>query len=294
MRPDRELLRVAGYYDSLLAAAPNRSLRRAIKARRRLFVICAHLPPERARLLYTILAGLEAPLYSFLAGPGTFGAALDAIPQGEARIDHGITYLTIQGDITPALLERHRAAIQVARYLHVTIDSMGGDALSGLELFHTFRARPDTIATVRRVCASAATFALQGCRTRLMEEGSLVMVHSPRHSVFGPLATFQKAMTDLKRCQQIAGEALQRCQQNNNWFDGADHWFNASQAVKAGLVDEVVPPAPKVPALPDSAAKQADPDIDAEELMIALLTRLRGEFKDKSAFETVLKAFSKL
>ncbi len=296
MRPDRQLLRVAGYYDSLVSGAPNRQMRQSIKARRRLYYVCAHLSPERARLLFSIMSGLEARLYGFLAGPGTFGAALDAIPQGQARIDHGITYLDITGDITPALLALHGPAIQVAKYLHVSFDSMGGDALAGLQLFHTFKAKLDCIATVRHVCASAACFALQGCRTRLMEADAWLMVHSPRHSVHGPLATLQAAVADLRRCQQIACEAFQRCRPGNGWLDdGRDHWFTASQALQAGLVDEIIPPAPKVPETPDSLpAKPADPDTDVEELMVALLKRLRGEFKDKSAFDTVLKAFSKL
>jgi enoyl-CoA hydratase/carnithine racemase len=75
-------------------------------------------------------------------------------------------------------------------------------------------------------------------------------------------------------------------------LDGADHWFTASEALRVGLVDEVIAPTSDAPAPPLAGytPRPADPDHDAEQLLIELLHRLRGEFRDVAVFKAILRA----
>jgi len=125
---------------------------------------------------------------------------------------------------------------------------------------------------------------------------SLAIRYTPRQFAYG---THKELITDaaeLARCQRTVEEIfLARCPRHHvvSWMDGQDHYLTAEQALKAGLIDEIIeapaPPDYRATLLPAAAAN--DPDKAAEDITIELLLRLRGQLKNASAFQAVLKAF---
>jgi ATP-dependent protease ClpP protease subunit len=289
---DRVLYALAGHYRQVAKTAPRR-LRRELAARGWLYNRMARCTPAQAKLLYAALTGLESRLPGFLdAQAADSGGTLGELSQAKARIEGRITHIDIIGDFTPSMWAAYRPLILGAQYLHVTINSRGGFAPVGLEVFHALQAKPDTVATVHRVCASAAVFALQGARVRRMESDAWLMVHSPRHYAGGPMPAFLEALEVLRRCQRLCVECLQRCQpppDGGDWFDGRDRWLRPAEALRLGLVDEIVPPQPEAPRA--GLLPPDDPDADAEDLLIDLLFRLYNQFGDKAAFRASVEAF---
>jgi ATP-dependent protease ClpP protease subunit len=294
---DRMLFAVAREYRRMATGAP-RKLRREIAAYGQLFATMAAGSPERAAMLGRVLGGLDS---RFLA------AGLDAPPPpavspprladtlpwpSPPEIKNGLAHVNLEGDFNGTLRDRCLPAIESATGAIVVFNSLGGTGIIGLEFFHALRAKVDSLGVVRHVCASAAAFALQGCRVRLVEADAYLMVHAPLHYVGGPLAALEKGVEDLRRCQQMAGDCFERCPwPRPNWFDGRDHWYDARSAVAAGLADEVI--APVKAAAPPKAANPPHVDADAEDLAIELLFRLRREFQDGELFKVILRAFLK-
>jgi len=217
---DRILHSVAEDYHLTAKTAP-RALRAEFRARAALYGLLADLPPKAAQMAYEALHGL--PL-GFLTVQEDSTGTLDTLPQATVQVTGSVTCLDIQGDLNRQVLESCLPAIKKAKYVHLTINSPGGYGIVGLALFDALRGRPDTIGSVRHVCASAASFALMGCRTRQIERDAWIMVHSPRHYAGGPLAKLESALAELKRCQRAAGECFQRC------HPGSINWFNLRNA----------------------------------------------------------------
>ncbi len=295
---ERNLAALAHALGKTAQNAPRR-LRRKLTARARLYERMARASPAQAILLYAALNGLEGRLPGFLAAHGgDSGGALAQPAQGQVCTLNGITYIDITGELLPPLWAACQDAVSNAARLAVTFNSCGGVAPVGLQLFLALRDKPDTIGTIHKLCASAALFALQGCRIRLMESDSWILVHAPQHGVFGPLPDFLAALEQLKKCQWAGIECMQRCRRpadGGDWFDGKDRWLRANEALRAGLIDEIVPAVPDpAPVLAGFTPERDDPDYDAENLLIELLHRLRSEFKDAAAFKDVLSAFLQL
>ena len=133
--------------------------------------------------------------------------------------------------------------------LDVRINSGGGDVFDGVAI-HSLIARHSGFVTVTidGLAASAASFImLAGDRIRT-RRNAMVMVHDAMTMTFGAASTHQRAIDLLAKVSdniadmyaEAAGEdpAYWRERMTENGEDGV--WYTGTEALAAGLVDEIV------------------------------------------------------
>lgn len=181
-------------------------------------------------------AGSAAPeLYLYgLIGGDFFGEGLSA-----AKIVKDLHALGKKKDIT------------------VRIDSPGGSAFEGLNIYNALIRNPATITVyIDALAASiASVIAMAGASIRIADN-AMMMVHEPYGGVFGTAADMRKK-ADLvdKMRENLLGIYANRAQQKpdkvSDWMR-AETWFTASEAIQAGLATDIV----TAPALAASASRE--------------------------------------
>ncbi len=156
----------------------------------------------------------------------------------------------ILGEITEAmgrelhLALRNKPTIPVA----LTVNSFGGSVSAALGMCAVLRGHrgPVTI-DVQGVAASAATF-LCTCGYVRMAADALMMIHAPwTAEAQGNAAALRETAETLDRYAQAMTEAyLGKLNVSpeviQGWLsDGKDHWFDAQDALRIGLADEITP-----------------------------------------------------
>lgn len=131
------------------------------------------------------------------------------------------------------------------------IDSPGGNAYQGIAIYNAIMRHPSPIrATVDGIAASAASVVLQGARAgRKMGTGATVMVHEPINGAIGAEADHLKEAEALGKLgnsmadiyAKHAGGSVDQWRQAMK----AETWYQANDAVKAGLADGLVQMAPR-------------------------------------------------
>lgn len=145
-------------------------------------------------------------------------------------------------------VKEFKAAIADARRVELTIDSHGGDSMTALACCDLLRGR-DVTATVTGTCASAAVLFLLAARMRVAHSTSRLMVHNPVNCVMGNSRELRKGAADLERLAARTEDLYvartgQPREIVNRWLSGDDLWFTAVEALKVGLLDQVVEPPP--------------------------------------------------
>jgi ATP-dependent Clp endopeptidase proteolytic subunit ClpP len=132
--------------------------------------------------------------------------------------------------------------------VNLKINSPGGSIFEGIAILSQMNDKDIVIhACVEGIAASMASVILQGARKRSMVRGGRLMIHEGSGGVYGNttdirnyadlLESLNKTMADIyaKSTKKDAKWILE------NWMaDGKDTWFTAEQALKAGLIDEIV------------------------------------------------------
>ena len=130
--------------------------------------------------------------------------------------------------------------------IEVQINSLGGDVFAGVAIYNALRTHSARITTrVDGMAASIASVIVQAGDTRIMLTGSQMMIHPAWGFAMGS-ASDMRDLADIldKQTKVIAGIYAERA-----GTDGfvelmeAETWFDADEAVDAGLADEVVKPA---------------------------------------------------
>lgn len=150
--------------------------------------------------------------------------------------------------------QRALSAVTAPRIaLHV--NSPGGDVWDGIAIMNALIQHPATVtAYVDGCAASIASVICMGADEVEMGLGAQLMIHDASTFAFGNTAEIQ-ACADLldKVSDNIAGVYAARTgQPATHWRDQmrAETWFNADEAVSAGLASRaVVPETPEAPAL---------------------------------------------
>lgn len=157
--------------------------------------------------------------------------------------------ITLDGEITPrgrgsAWLRNQLAGHTGDVELHV--NSPGGDVHEGVAMLNVLRSHPGRVtAIVEGLAASAASFIIAGGADHIiMRPHSTVMVHNPWTALEGDGPALVKAAGDLERL----GGTLARIYADkaggtpDHWSSlmSDETWFDADEAVAAGLADEVV------------------------------------------------------
>ncbi len=154
--------------------------------------------------------------------------------------------------------------MSVAGPLDVHINSAGGSVPDGIAIANAVRAhrgRKRTI--VDGMAASIASIIMQAGDERIVEPGSMVMIHDASTIVGGTQADLQKTADALgKHSDNLAKQYADRAGGTaEQWRDimRAETWYTAEEAVTAGLADRVGVGSAALPRSFDLAAFHAVP-----------------------------------
>lgn len=134
--------------------------------------------------------------------------------------------------------------------LDLHINSPGGAVWDGLAIMNSLKAhRARVTATVDGLAASAASIVAMGADEVVMAEGSQMMIHKSSGGSWGNADTMREMAVILDKID-LNGAAIYARKAGGSptsWLDlmAAETWYNAAEAVAAGLADraEVVPDA---------------------------------------------------
>lgn len=132
-----------------------------------------------------------------------------------------------------------------SRTLNIRISSPGGDVFEGLAILNALRQHPaQKTVTIDGLAASAASFIAMAGDTIRIAPQSVMMVHDAQSAVGGNAAEMRKVADLLdKMSDNIAAIYAERTgKPANEWRKVMldETWYTDEEAVKAGLVDEII------------------------------------------------------
>lgn len=128
--------------------------------------------------------------------------------------------------------------------LEIHINSGGGDVFDGVAIGNAIRKHKGTVTTVvDGIAASIASVIAQAGQDRVMEPGSMMMIHDASTLAWGDEAELLKTASVLgKNSDNIAAIYAERAGGTpQQWRDTMkqETWYTAEEAVAAGLADRV-------------------------------------------------------
>lgn len=192
---------------------------------------------------------------------------IKALDEGKAviRIYDEISWFGVTADD----FARELAAVSASE-LEVQINSPGGDAFDGVAIYNALRAHPARVTTrVDGVAASAASIIAQAGDHRVMMTSAQIMIHEAWGIVIGPASEMRGFADQLDKLNDIMARLYAtRAGGDAEHFRelmATETWLADTEAVEAGLADEVFePPRQDAPAdgkpdsRPDSKSDLAD------------------------------------
>jgi ATP-dependent protease ClpP protease subunit len=130
-------------------------------------------------------------------------------------------------------------------HIDLRINSGGGDIFDGFALYNAFRNHPAKVtATVDGLAASAASFIAMAADEVVMEKTGTMMIHDGMSPFCSGNAAALREMANIldKMSDTIAGTYADRSGRAKDDFRAlmlAETWFNADEAVAAGLADRI-------------------------------------------------------
>lgn len=168
--------------------------------------------------------------------------------------------------------------------LDVHINSYGGSVADGTAIANAIRAHNGPKRTiVDGIAASIASIIMQAGDERIVQPGSMVMIHDAHAVVQGNAAEVAKAAAALdKNSQNIAEQYAARAGGTPEQWRAAmqqETWYTAADAVAAGLADKVGTGAAVLPAGFDLAASVDIPDRIVAQLRTLPPQRITAGYK---------------
>jgi ATP-dependent Clp endopeptidase proteolytic subunit ClpP len=132
------------------------------------------------------------------------------------------------------------------RNINIHINSTGGDVFEGVAIFNTLRnSQANVTIYIDGVAASiAGVIALCG-KPVMMNKYSMLMLHRVSGGSYGDADKLAKAAKDMVQVEDMLVNMLadrmklKTDEVKNKYFDGEDHWINADEALKAGLISGI-------------------------------------------------------
>jgi ATP-dependent protease ClpP protease subunit len=150
------------------------------------------------------------------------------------------------GDKTHADLIRDVEALK-PNVIDLTVNSRGGDSVTGLTLYSFFR-RHETHALIAGRCYSAALTAVMGAQTVRITPESRILIHSPARYCLGNAEELLSAACWIellaKEVEKILIEHTEQPPGTVRSWLGKDTCLNAQESLQVGLVHEIAEPAP--------------------------------------------------
>ena len=128
--------------------------------------------------------------------------------------------------------------------LNIRINSVGGDVYPGIAIFNAIRqCRSRVTVFIDGIAASiAGVIALAGQRVE-MSRYARMMLHNVSGGCYGNKQDLRDMIATIEGLEDTIAEIIgSRCRLSadeikRTYFDGADHWLKADEALKLGLVD---------------------------------------------------------
>jgi ATP-dependent protease ClpP protease subunit len=152
-------------------------------------------------------------------------------------------YGTIGGAVTAESVRTELARIGPGP-LTVKINSQGGSVSEGVAIYEALRQHPGAVTVdIDGWALSIASVIAMAGKTIRMAPTALLMLHNPWVSATGNAAELRKTADTLDLVGTTLLKAYARCGQSEakllTWLE-AETWFDAEQAMEAGLADEVI------------------------------------------------------
>lgn len=135
---------------------------------------------------------------------------------------------------------------QTCETINVHINSEGGEVYAGISIFNALRScGSDVVIYTDGISASIAGIIAMCGRTHYMSKYARLMIHSVSAGVYGNKDDLRGTIDEIVALEDtLAGIIAARMGRSPEevkatYFDGTDHWFNAEEAVKAGLADGI-------------------------------------------------------
>lgn len=172
--------------------------------------------------------------------------ALNTTASGEAELlIYGPIGDYFWGDgVTAASIVEQLGQI-TATTINVRINSDGGVVTDGLAIYNALANHPATVNTVvDGIAASISSLIFMVGKTRRMHENSMLMIHGPQGGAWGFAGDLRERADVLDRFAatmqtNYAARATNVADVTTWLTDRKDHWFSASEAMTAGLADEL-------------------------------------------------------
>jgi ATP-dependent Clp protease protease subunit len=157
------------------------------------------------------------------------------------------------GDINPFDISNSdfKRAVEMAQEkkcsLFIDLHSFGGSVIEGNLIYNTlFNAKVKRLVDITGIAASMATVIMLAADRRRMNDDSFIMLHRPTSFVEGDedvMLETAKILTSMrgtmaKRYAEISGKTIDEV--NALWLNGKDNWMDATEALEAGLIDEII------------------------------------------------------
>lgn len=128
--------------------------------------------------------------------------------------------------------------------IELHLNSPGGDIFDGFAIYNALKAHSATVTViVDAMAASAASFIAQAGDKIIMTKASTMMIHDGSAGVWGPAATMREVADLLDKFSNIVADIYaSRAGETSEFWRNLmveEVWYNAQEAVDAGLADEV-------------------------------------------------------
>lgn len=152
------------------------------------------------------------------------------------------------GDVSHRNLARQLEGCE-GQNIIIRVHSPGGSVFEGWAMFNLLQAFAQKGSKITfyvdGIAASMMSFIIQAGHEIYAAENSLIMIHAPSGYAQGQWKQVQEAATLLKK---VGGMMQKEYQRRSNaaerevatWMEG-DNWFTPEEAMKAGLIDGIVP-----------------------------------------------------
>lgn len=165
--------------------------------------------------------------------------------------DRIITYFDqVDSDTAEVAIAKllHLDALDNKKPIHLYINSPGGEVISGLALYDTIRSiNAPVYGYVLGMAASMGSILISGCDKRFINPNGKIMIHQPSGGARGRSCDIEIEAQEIVKTRDVLTTILaENC---GKTFDevkldmaNTDKWLTAGEAVKYGIVDEIVKP----------------------------------------------------
>lgn len=189
---------------------------------------------------------------------------------------------TSPGDVTKAL-----EALQDGEKLEVKINSGGGDAMAGQEIYSVLRARDDVEIEIESVAASAASIIAMAGHCLISPVG-IIMIHNVSTGIYGNHKALEKEANTLRQWDNALANAYVektgRPKEDILRMMEKETWITADRAVELGFVDGITEPAQQAVAV--VGGLQVTPDM-VEEYKQAMKAREAREAEKQALLDSL-------